>query len=213
MVSGIVFFDIDGTLVPGTSSGQFLAARLGNAELPAAEARYAKGIATNREVEAIDAAAWEGVTVRQIHDWLLDLPVIAGIEAVVGWCARKQLLPVLATLAWQPVSESLSSRFGFRAIGGPRVQSEAGVYTGQVAEHFDEYGKRDRALALAATLQLPSSRCVAVGDSRSDHPLFEAVGFSVALNADSRTQRAASASLDTDDLRDVLPILQRWIEQ
>ncbi|WP_211324936.1 hypothetical protein [Williamsia limnetica] len=41
---GIVFFDIDGTLVPSMSSGSFLAARLGHqSELDHAERRYAAG--------------------------------------------------------------------------------------------------------------------------------------------------------------------------
>ena len=43
MVEGrLVFFDIDGTLVPGTSSGAFLAERLGHGlALGAAEGAYA----------------------------------------------------------------------------------------------------------------------------------------------------------------------------
>jgi phosphoserine phosphatase len=47
----------------------------------------------------------------------------------------------------------------------------------------------------------------AVGDSRSDVPMFERVGFSVALNGDDTARAAATAALETDDLRDVLPLL------
>ena len=38
---------------------------------------------------------------------------------------------------------------------------------------------------------------MAIGDSRSDVPLFEAVGFSVALNATPDAQAVASAIVDS----------------
>jgi phosphoserine phosphatase len=48
----------------------------------------------------------------------------------------------------------------------------------------------------------------AVGDSRSDVPLFREVGLSIALNATPDAQATAIHRLDTDDLRDLLPLLQ-----
>jgi phosphoserine phosphatase len=48
----------------------------------------------------------------------------------------------------------------------------------------------------------------AVGDSRSDVPLFERVGMSIALNATPDARAAATHALDTEDLRDVLALLQ-----
>ncbi|WP_433795904.1 hypothetical protein [Actinoplanes sp. CA-252034] len=61
MVRGVVFFDVDGTLVPGTSSGQFLAGLLGHAPVVReAEAAYAAGTLTNQEVSVLDARGWRG---------------------------------------------------------------------------------------------------------------------------------------------------------
>jgi phosphoserine phosphatase len=48
----------------------------------------------------------------------------------------------------------------------------------------------------------------AIGDSRSDVPLFHRAGMSIALNATPDAQAAASHVLDTEDLRDVLALLQ-----
>ena len=54
-VRGIVFFDVDGTLVSTGSSSSHLAARLGHREaLDEAERQYADGILTNRQVSEID---------------------------------------------------------------------------------------------------------------------------------------------------------------
>jgi phosphoserine phosphatase len=208
---GIVFVDIDGTLVPSGSSSSFLAARLGHQhDLDQAEARYASGELSNQEVSEIDARGWRGTTPAAIDRWLENLPVIAGIDAVVAWCVSHDVEPVLASLAWQPVSAALARRFGLTANGGPRVGLTDSVYDGTVAEHFDEHDKRDRALALAAERGLTPDRCCAVGDSRSDLPLFGAVPVSLALNAGDTARAGATDALESDDLTAILPWLERW---
>ncbi|WNY34023.1 hypothetical protein Q9Q99_20090 [Curtobacterium flaccumfaciens] len=75
----------------------------------------------------------------------------------------------------------------------------SGVHDGSVAEHFDEFDKRDRALALARDRGVPIERCCAVGDSRSDIPLFRALPSALALNASPAARAAASDAMDADD--------------
>ncbi|QWS33245.1 HAD family hydrolase [Curtobacterium aetherium] len=208
---GIVFFDIDGTLVPTMSSSSFLARRFGHqAELDAAEARYARGELTNQEVSTIDAAGWRGTSVRVVADWLDELPTIDGTDTVVAWCHDHRIEPVLASLAWTPVSHAIARRHGFTANGGPTPRIEGGAFDGTVEVHFDEWDKRDRALHLAADRGIRTDRCCAIGDSRSDIPLFDAVPASLALNAGTAARGAATHSLDTTDLRDALPWLEAW---
>jgi len=209
--SGIVFFDIDGTLVPSGSSSSYLAGHLGHQrELDAAEARYARGELSNQQVSEIDAAGWRGARVVDVDHLLEGLPLIPGIDDVLAWCRARSLEPVLASLAWQPVSSALARRHGFTTSGGPRVGVDGSVYAGTVAEHFDEYDKRDRALQLARRLGVAVDQCAAVGDSRSDIPLFEAVPASLALNAGAAARAAATDAIDASDLREILPWLERW---
>jgi len=209
---GAVFFDVDGTLVPGTSSSVFLAGFLGHRdELSAAEAAYAAGTMDNRQVSELDAVAWAGVPEQRVQGWLADLPLVPGIAETVAWCRRRGLVPVLATLAWSPVGRFLAGRFGFHAFSGPEPETADGVFTGRVARHFDEYDKRDAALGQARKLGLGPGSCGAVGDSRSDLPLFAAVGVSVAFNASADARAAATATVDGDDLRSVLPVLSRLV--
>ncbi|WP_328812463.1 HAD family hydrolase [Rhodococcus sp. NBC_00297] len=208
---GIAFFDIDGTLVPSMSSGSFLAARLGHQQaLDDAELRYAAGELTNQEVSVIDAEGWRGVSVESVDQWLEALPLINGIDDVTAWCRSHRIEPVLASLAWQPVSSSIARRFGFTANGGPRVGVSGSSFDGTVAEHFDEYDKRDRAVDLAGERGVPLRHCCAIGDSRSDIPLFEVVPTSLALNAGDAAREAATTAIVTEDLIDVLPWLQEW---
>ncbi|MFF7679825.1 HAD family hydrolase [Actinacidiphila glaucinigra] len=209
--AGVVFFDVDGTLVPGTSSSLHLAGFLGHRdELARAEDAYAAGELDNRQVSELDAAGWAGVSEERVSGWLDGLPLVAGI-AEIAWCRRNGLAPVLATLAWSPVGGHLAGRFGFHAFGGPRLETAGGRFTGRVARHFDEYDKRDVALTQARELGLAPARCGAVGDSRSDLPLFASVGLSVAFNASAGARAAATVTVDDADLRSVLPALARMV--
>lgn len=114
MVERLIFFDIDGTLVPDTSTGSFIAKRLGSLEqMAAAERAYEEGRIDNGEVCAIDAASWCGYLRAEVESWLDELPLIAGIRETVDACRGAGIEPHLASLAWTVVGEYLCRRFGF----------------------------------------------------------------------------------------------------
>jgi phosphoserine phosphatase len=207
-----VFFDVDGTLVPRTSSSQYIASFLGHLEvLRRAEDAYAEGRMDNRQVSLLDAAGWRGRTPDQITDLLAELPLVTGIHEVVSWCREQDVTPYLATLAWEPVGRFLCKQFGFAGASGPRLAIRDGVYTGNVEQHFDEFDKRDFAIRKAADMGLPASACAAVGDSRSDLPLFADVGFSIAFNASKALRAVATACVSGPDLQAVIEPLERWL--
>lgn len=211
---GVVFFDVDGTLVPGTSASRHLAGRLGHsAALNEAEDAYDDGRLDSSEWARVDALGWAGHSPAQIQDHLETLPLVAGIAEVVAWCRANDLLPVLATLAWAPVGAYLCARFGFAGSSGPRPAETGGRYTGAVAAHLDEDGKREDALAVARALGVPVEDCAAVGDGRSDLPLFARVGLPIAFNATPAARELARVSLTGDDLRAVLPVLGHWLAE
>lgn len=87
----------------------------------------------------------------------------------------------------------------------------SGKYTGNVAPTFEEFLKRGYAVRVAREMGIPLARCATVGDSRSDLPLFESVGFSVAFNASAAARDAATIAVGSTDLWAVVPALQQWI--
>ena len=207
-----MFFDVDGTLVPQTSSSQYLAGFLGHLEvLRRAEDAYADGRMDNRQVSLLDAAGWRGRGREEVSGLLADLPLVTGIHEVVIWCRNHDVAPYLATLAWEPVGRFLCDEFGFAGACGPVPTQRDGVYTGSVDRHVDEFDKRDFAMSVAADLGLPASACAAVGDSRSDLPLFSAVGCSIAFNAGEALRAVATASVAGPDLRVVVEPLEQWL--
>ncbi len=208
-----MFFDVDGTLVPQASSGQYLAELLGHTDVVReAEASYAAGTLSNQEVSILDARGWTGHTPAQVRGFPEFLPLVEGITETISWCRAQDLAPVLTTLAWKPVGDYLCERFGFTRTSGPRLEVIEGRYSGEVAEHLDEMGKRDFALAVAAELGVDPARCAAVGDSRSDLPLFAAVGLAIAFNATPAARTAAHAEAEGGDLRAVVPLLSSWLD-
>lgn len=210
MVQGAVFFDVDGTLAPG-SSGSHLAGFLGHAEVVRRiEAGYGAGTLSSQEATILDARGWARRSPAEVGGFLESLPLVDGITETVGWCRQRGLVPVLATLAWDFVGAHLCERFGFDRACGPSLEVVDGRYSGAVAEQFDEFGKRDFAVRVAAELGLELKRCAAVGDGRSDIPLFAEVGLAIAFNATPAARSAAHTSVDGSDLRAVLPVLDAW---
>ncbi|MFI9780339.1 HAD family hydrolase [Streptomyces sp. NPDC051956] len=212
-VSGVVFIDIDGTLVPAPGSAVHVARYLGTeAAMAEAEADYAAGRLTNPQVAAADAKTWSGYTEREIDDWLAGVPLVDGIEETVAWCRGQGLIPVLATLAWQSIGKHLCQRFGFDAYCGPELETAEGRFTGRVLAELDEYGKRDFAVRYAGSLGLSPQDCAAIGDSRSDLPLFREAGLSIAFNADQQARETAGVCVDGEDIRVVIPLLEEWLK-
>ncbi|GAA2658403.1 HAD family hydrolase [Paractinoplanes durhamensis] len=213
MIRGAVFFDVDGTLVPRTSSSAHLAALLGHGDLNREiEDAYGAGTLSGNDAATMDARGWARRTPAEAYGFLESLPLLDGIAETVRWCRSRDLVPVLATLAWDVVGTELCRRFAFDRASGPRLEVIDGRYTGAVAEHFDELSKRDFALAAAAELGLDPAHCAAVGDGRSDVPLFGAVGYAIALNATPAARAAAHTTVDATDLRAVLPPLSVWLD-
>lgn len=110
---GLVCFDVDGALVPRASSSQYPTGFLGHlVELTEAEQPYAAGSLSNRAVSLIDAKGWRGRAPSEVAAWLDALPLVDGIAEAVAWGKRRDLMPILTTVAWEPVGSFLCQRFG-----------------------------------------------------------------------------------------------------
>ena len=202
-------FDLDGTLVRHVSTGQHLAEKLGHAEaMCKIERKYAEGMATNADVAALDGQYYKGFTKADISKMLDDIPVIKDIAPTVDWLRKNGIPSVVCTLAWKFVGEVFAEKYGFIASSGPTLKIDRnGAFTGEVESDFTEYDKPVFVSSLCHTLEICMSEVFHIGDSRSDIPLFGAVGFSVALNANQQAKENAKIPLETDSLLDVLHVI------
>lgn len=199
-------FDLDGTLIPGTTASQHLANALGHGALVAdMERRYDAGELSNRAFADAEASFYAGRSLKEVERLLDDVPLIAGIGETVRGLNALGVECVICTVAWQFAARVLAQRFGFAAASGVAMRTDAdGLLTGEVARHFEEEHKVEFARSLCRERNIDLSNVFAVGDARSDLPLFAAVGFSVALNATAQARAAASTSLENSDLASVL---------
>jgi phosphoserine phosphatase len=204
----VVCVDLDGTLVPRTSISLFLAAHLGQADLlRELERKFARHEISNREIAELSAAAYRGRAVDEIAGLLEAIPVIGGIDRFVRTLKQNNTRVVLGTITWLFAAGVFQRRYGFDACCGTEMGETNALLTGAIGRHFDERDKLAFVRDYCAMHGVSLERCAAIGDSRSDIPLFEHVGLAIAFNATPAARAAAHVSVDSDDICDVLGYL------
>jgi phosphoserine phosphatase len=204
----LVCFDLDGTLVRGTTVSQYLADQLGQGEQMAElERQYSAGAISNAVVAEQQARSYRGIPIPEIVSKLSEIPCIGEIDATVLALRERGIDSILGTVTWSFAAQEFGRRHKFTAVSGTEAELREGLPTGAVRRHFDEWDKLDFVRTHCEENQIDLSQCIAVGDSRSDVPLFGAAGFSIALNATAEARAAATVALDTDSLIDVLGVI------
>jgi phosphoserine phosphatase len=206
----VVVFDLDGTLLRRSTVSLLLAEHLGQAEtINELERAFVAGEISSRAIADASAASYAGRTTSEIESVLAAASWIDGIDETLRTLAEAGSHVLLATITWRFAAELLQERHGFVAVSGTELQVTDGVVGGNVSRYFDEHDKLRFVEDWCAERGLSLAQVAAVGDSRSDLPLFRRTGRSVALNATPEAQRAATCVIDTEDLREVLPLLTR----
>lgn len=204
----VVVFDLDGTLLRGTTVSLLLAQWLGRGEEIAELERAFHAHEISNSVVADTSASWfAGCRTTDVREVLADGPWIDGMAETLQTLIDAGTSLLLGTITWSFAAEVVKERHGFAAASGTAMTANDGVLSGVVSRYFDEHDKLRFVQEWCAKRGYSMSRVAAVGDSRSDVPLFREVGLSVALNATPDARSVATHVLDTDDLRNVLPVL------
>jgi HAD superfamily hydrolase (TIGR01490 family) len=203
------FFDLDKTLIEGSSAIDF------------ARASYKRGLMSRRQL-ALDL--WANMKFRldgstdQSTDALRArvLDAIAGTRVVdlqrlapdvfatllprvypemldEAWAHQDAGRPIyILTAASQEMAESLAGVFGFDGGIGTRSEIKDGVYTGNPAGPLVyREGKASEMRRIAAERDIDLSESYAYSDSESDLPMLRAVGHAVVVNPDAELVRVA----------------------
>ncbi len=110
------------------------------------------------------------------------------------------------------LAQILARRFGFTGALGTVAEVEDGKFTGRlVGDILHGPGKKHAVAALAAIEQLDMSRCTAYSDSINDIPMLSMVGTPVAINPDTKLRREAEQRGWTiRDYRSVRRAVRTW---
>ena len=207
---GAAFFDLDKTLMQGSSGFQFAravreAGMISRRQLVSdaiANIRFRLRGAGDDEAEALRiriATSLEGVRVRDLERLGVRamqriLPRLYPKMLTIAYAHQDAGRPAyIVTAAAQGMAEVLARVMTFDgALGSALGEVEQGVYTGRTTGAF-LYGSA-KAVAiqqLAAREGFDLSACYAYSDSVSDAPMLRAVGHPVVVNPDSDLEQLA----------------------
>ncbi|ANE05238.1 HAD-IB family hydrolase [Corynebacterium crudilactis] len=221
-VGAAAFFDVDNTLIQGSSlivfaQGLFRKKFFTIKEiLPVAWKQLKFKLTGSENAEDVSRGreqALEFIKGRSVQE-LVDL-----CEEIVDkrmtdkmWPGTKQLADMHIAAGHQvwlvsatPVqlAQILAQRLGFTGAIGTVAEAKDDVFTGKlVGDILHGPGKRHAVAALASIEKLDLSRCTAYSDSINDLPMLSMVGTAVAVNPDSKLQKEAlSRGWDVRDFR------------
>ncbi|MFJ6811423.1 HAD family hydrolase [Streptomyces anulatus] len=205
----VVAFDLDGTLLRNTTTSLVLAEAMGHRPaVEELERLYSTYKIDNYEFASREASLFTGASPEQIRQHLRGAPWIGGVEETLRALTEAGCTLLLATLAWRFAAQELEHRPWFADASGAGMDLENGLLTGRVAQHIDEDAKLAFVESWCRAHGVELGQVAAIGDSRSDVPLFKAAGRAIALNATQEARDVADHTIDTEDLRDILPLLR-----
>jgi HAD superfamily hydrolase (TIGR01490 family) len=206
---GAAFFDLDKTLMEGSSAFHFARASYKAGQLSRRQLvrdvrdniRFRLKGSTDEATDALRARVYEAIAGRRVVDLARLTPeILAGILPRV----YPQMLDVayrhqdagrpayIVTAASQEIAELLAHVLVFDGGIGARSEVRDGVYTGRPEGPFTyREGKAQAIAEVAARENIDLSESYAYSDSESDLPMLRAVGHPVAVNPDTALARVA----------------------
>jgi phosphoserine phosphatase len=204
-------FDMDGTLLRGTTAPIELSRRLDRIEtLADLEAGFATERITAAEFAVEMRALWTELSAEVVAEVVSASPWIDGIADVCGDIARRGERSMLITMSPDFFAEHLL-QFGIDVVAASRFPplpftepiDPAGILEPADKVRLVEQERISRGLA--------PGDCVAYGDSMSDLPLFGVLANTVAVNADENLERVAAAAYRGGNLRDAYALARELL--
>ncbi|HEY9390696.1 MAG TPA: haloacid dehalogenase-like hydrolase [Mycobacteriales bacterium] len=194
-------FDMDGTLLRGSTASLEIARRLGClTELVALEEAFACGALDTVGFASGIHELWATLDVVGVRAAFESAPWIAGIADVFADIRERGEHSLVITMSPDFFAERLRDRGADEVVASrfPPVPFRRPLDPAGILRPVDKVSIADRVLARYG---LDRNACVAYGDSMSDAPLFAVLRHTVAVNADIHLRQLGNLHYDGDDLR------------
>ena len=202
------FFDLDKTLIEGSSALHFARAAYRNDLISRrqmardvwANVRFRLEGSTDESTDVLRERIAEAIAQRKLDVMRLGHEVLAGVLPAVYPQVLKEAhdhqdagrLVYVVTAASHELAETLAHVLLLDGGIGNRSEVCDGVYTGRPEGHFTyREGKAAAIRDLAESEGIDLSSSYAYSDSESDLPMLRAVGHPVAVNPDRELERVA----------------------
>lgn len=208
-MAGAAFFDLDKTLMEGSSAFHFARASYKAGQLSRKQLardirdniRFRLHGSTDEATTALRERVYESIAGKRVVDLARLTPeILAGIlprvypqMLDVAWRHQDAGRPVyIVTAASQEIAELLAHVLVFDGGIGARSEVREGVYTGRPEGPFTyREGKAEAIREVARDNGFDLADSWAYSDSESDLPMLRAVGHPVAVNPDAALDKVA----------------------
>lgn len=192
-------FDMDGTLLHGTSACALLARTLGRLdELEALERRLLSGATTGADFARALHEMWGILEPEVVRRAFAAAPVLANVREMLADIRSRDERACLITLSPDYFAEQFLD-FGFDAVFASRFPRSAREPL-DVAGVLGPEDKPRIAARFCADHGLGLRDAIAYGDSMSDVFLFEAVGVRVSVNGDHHVAERSDVAVQGRDM-------------
>lgn len=206
-------FDMDGTLLPGTTASLEIARSLGCLpELLQLEAAFAGGKLDTRGFAAEICQLWHELTPELAAEAFTWSPWIRGLAEVLADIRDRGEYSAVVTMSPDFFANQLTG-FGAAEVvasGFPALPFRELPDPARILTPADKIAATDRIRAL---LGIGRDSCIAYGDSGSDIPLFRELSHTVAVNASDALRALARYRYEGDDLRAAYRIARKAIDR
>ncbi|GAA0713205.1 HAD-IB family phosphatase [Dactylosporangium roseum] len=199
-VAALHVFDMDGTLLVGTTASRQIASIHGSeTQLLALERRFAAEEIDTRTFAVAIHQLWQDLRPEMVAAAFAASPWMTGVAEVCADIRARGEASVVITMSPDFFAGHLTA-WGFDTVMASVFPALPFV---DVIDPARILTPEHKVLVVDDLLQrhaLPRSRCVAYGDSMSDAPLFRSLEATVAVNADRHLAGLAASEYRGDDL-------------
>jgi phosphoserine phosphatase len=169
--------------------------------------QYLRGEFDYLEFMRKDIGFWGHVHVNKIRKILNQVPIMPGAEDTFAMLHKNGYTTAIISSGISILAEKLKKKLGIHHVFANELRKDKnGFLTGEGNPVVPLWDKARVLRQLLRSLSINSDNCAVVGDSIFDIPLFELAGLSIAFNSkDSRVNNIANVSIESNDLRDILP--------
>ncbi len=192
----VVFFDVDGVLVPVKSSWSYVHKRLGvEKEAEEAARLFLEGRIGYEEWMRRDVELWIQARGGMMHRSdleaiLSEIPVREGARELVSWLHRRGVRVILVSAGVEPLVARVAREVGADAWVSPRLwYDRRGYLLPGGSPHVTPLGPRGKGFIvkrIAGELGVSLDETAFVGDSRWDRDALEVVGHPIAFGGECR---------------------------
>jgi len=168
---------------------------------------YLRGEFDYREFMRKDIGLWGRVHVDQIRKILDQVPFMKGTKVTVDFFRNNGYKTAIISSGLSILAEKLKRKLGLDYIFANNLLiDKVGFLTAEGNPVVELWDKKRVLQRLLKILEMKPKHCAVVGDSVFDISLFDMVGFSIAFNSrDERVKKSADISIESKDLRTILP--------